>query len=56
MVKADIKKDYRMIPIHPHVQHLLGVLWNDYFYVERMLPSASVLLHSQWWQMDFNGY
>ena len=47
-----------MISIHPHDQHLLGVRWNDYFYVERMLPSASILFqrYSQWWQMDFNGY
>ena len=58
IVKADIKEDYRMIPIHSHDQHLLGVQWNDYFYVDRMLPSASILLqrYSQWWQMDFNGY
>ena len=38
MVKADIKEAYRMIPIHPHDQHLLGVQWNDYCYVDRMLP------------------
>ena len=58
MVKADIKEDYRMIPIHSHDQHLLGVWWNDYFYVDRMLPSASILLqrYSQWWQMDFIGF
>ena len=43
MVKADIKEAYRMIPIHPHDQHLLGVQWNDYCYVDRMLPFG---LHS----------
>ena len=27
-----------MIPVHPHDQHLLGVRWNDSYYVDRMLP------------------
>ena len=38
LVKADIKEAYRMIPIHPHDQHLLGVQWNDHYYIDRMLP------------------
>lgn len=38
LVKADIKEAYRMIPIHPHDQHLLGIKWNDSYYVDRMLP------------------
>ena len=38
LVKADIKEVYRMIPVHPHDQHLLGVRWNDSYYVDRMLP------------------
>ena len=27
-----------MISIHPHDQHLLGVRWNDYCYVDRLFP------------------
>ena len=38
LVKADIKEAYRMIPIHPQDQHLLGVSWKDSYYVDRMLP------------------
>ena len=38
LVKANIKEAYRMIPVHPHDQHLLGVRWKDSFYVDRMLP------------------
>ena len=43
LVKADIKEAYQMIPIHPHDQHLLGVQWNDHYYIDRMLPFG---LHS----------
>ena len=38
LVKADIKEAYRMIPVHPHDHHLLGVRWNNSYYVDRMLP------------------
>ena len=38
LVKADIKEAYQMIPVHPHDQHLLGVRWNDSYYVDRILP------------------
>ena len=38
LVKADIKEAYRMVPIHPEDQHLLGIQWNDSVYVDRMLP------------------
>ena len=38
LVKADIKEAYRMVPVHPHDQHLLGVSWQDSYYVDRMLP------------------
>ena len=43
LVKADIKEAYQMIPIHPDDQHLLGVRWNDYYYVNRRFPFS---LHS----------
>jgi len=38
LVKADIKEAYRIIPVHPHDQHLLGIRWNDSYYIDRMLP------------------
>ena len=38
LVKAGIKEAYRMIPIHPHDQYLLGVQWNGHYYIDRMLP------------------
>ena len=38
LVKADIKEVYRMVPIHPEDQHLLGIQWNNSVYVDRMLP------------------
>ena len=38
LVKADIKEAYRMIPIHPDDQHLLGIHWNECVYIDRMLP------------------
>ena len=37
LVKADIQEAYRMIPVHPQVQHLLGVQWNNYVYIDRRL-------------------
>ena len=27
LVKADVKKAYRMVPVHPEDQYLLGVQW-----------------------------
>ena len=27
LVKADIKEAYRMVPVHPEDQHLIGVQW-----------------------------
>ena len=38
LVKADVKEVYRMVPIHPEVQHLLGIQWDGAIYVDRMLP------------------
>ena len=38
LVKADIKEAYRMVPIHPNDQHLLGIWWEDSVYIDRMLP------------------
>ena len=33
LVKADIKEAYRMVPVHPCDQHLLGVQWEGNVYV-----------------------
>ena len=38
LVKSDIKKAYRMVPIHPNDQHLLEIQWEDSIYIDRMLP------------------
>ena len=38
LVKADIKEAYRMVPVHPEDQHLLGVRWDQTVYIDRMLP------------------
>ena len=38
MVKADIKEAYRMVPVHPQDQYLLGVQWGDSTYVDLALP------------------
>ena len=38
LVKADIKEVYWIIPVRPYDQHLLRVRWNDFYYVDRMLP------------------
>ena len=29
MVKLDIKEAYRIVPIHPQDQPLLGIMWED---------------------------
>ena len=38
VVKADIKEAYRMVPVHPEDQPLLGILWNNKVYIDKMLP------------------
>ena len=38
MVKADIKEAYQMVPVHPVDQHLLGVQWGDFIFIDKMLP------------------
>ena len=36
LVKADIKEAYRMIPVHPEDQHLLGVQWEGTVYNDQV--------------------
>ena len=38
LVKIDIKNAYRIIPVHPHDHHLLGVQWEGHVYIDRALP------------------
>ena len=38
LVKADIKEAYRMLPIHPHGQLLLGMQWEGVTYTDMALP------------------
>ena len=38
LVKADIKEAYRMLPIHPEDQGLLGIQWEGKFYTDKALP------------------
>ena len=38
LVKADIKEAYRMVPVHPVDQHLLGVQWGDFIFIDKVLP------------------
>ena len=38
LVKADLKEAYRMIPVHPHDQLLLGVEWDGAIFTDMALP------------------
>ena len=38
LVKADIKEAYRVLPIHPEDQGLLGIQWEGEFYTDKALP------------------
>jgi len=31
LAKVDIRDAYRLIPIHPHDRHLLGMSWDNQF-------------------------
>ena len=37
LVKLDLKDAYRMVPVHPHDQSLLGISWQGRTYVDRAL-------------------
>ena len=38
MAKTDLKSAFRLIPIHPDDWHLLGIHWQDQYYVDLYLP------------------
>ena len=37
LVKVDLKRAYRQIPVHPQDHHLLGIMWKHEVYVDRAL-------------------
>ena len=37
LVKMDLKDAYRMVPLHPHDQSLLGISWRSRTYIDRAL-------------------
>ena len=38
MAKLDLRSAYRMVPVHPHDQWLLGIQWGKHTYVDKALP------------------
>ena len=38
MAKIDIKSAFRLIPVHPADRHLLGMKWNDNWFIDTCLP------------------
>ena len=38
LVKLDLQNAYRIVPIHPHDHHLLGIAWEGRTYIDRVLP------------------
>ena len=38
MAKTDLKSAFRLIPIHPDDWHLLGIHWNNQYYVDLYFP------------------
>ena len=54
---AFLVKAYRMVPVHPEDQHLLGVLWEGIVYIDKMLPFGlrSALKMFQHLLMQCNG-
>ena len=38
LLKKDLKDAYRVVPIHPADQHLLGISWESGVYVDCSLP------------------
>ena len=40
MAKVDVKSAYRIIPVHPLDRHLLGMFWQDGYYIDLVLPSV----------------
>ena len=61
LVKADIKEAYRMVPVHPQDQHLLGVQWKSAdkqsvaFGLRSALKIFSAVADAVYWILGNNG-
>ena len=44
-MKLDLKYAYRMVPVHPEDQHLLGIQWEGSTYIDRALPFGLQTVH-----------
>ena len=57
LVKMDLKDAYRMVPIHPHDQHLLAIVWAITFMLIAVFPldCAWPPRSSQRWLMRWLG-
>ena len=55
MAKVDVKSVYRNVPIHPHDQWLMGVLWEGSLYIDTAFPFGLPLRSSQQWLMQWSG-
>ena len=38
LAKLDIQSAYRIVPVHPHDRHLLGMRWEHMLYIDTALP------------------
>ena len=45
LAKMDVKQAYRRVPVHPSDRHLLGMLWRESVYVDKVSPLASGQRH-----------
>ena len=63
LAKMDLKSAYRMVPVHPDDQHLLGLKWEGVVYRDTSLPFGlrsapkifSAVADSLAWAMTCNG-
>ena len=63
LAKLDLKKAYRMVPVHPDDRWLLGVRWQDQIFLDAALPFGlrsapklfTVLADCLLWIMQANG-
>ena len=50
MAKIDVANAFRNVPVHPQDRHLLGLVWNDDVYFDKLVPfglrSAPILFNA----------
>jgi len=61
MVKADIQEAYRMVPVHSEDQHLLGVHWEGFLYIDEVLPfglqsTPKIFSDALQWILHYKGF